>query len=70
MKGFDNFFDKIYSILTTLVYGISRISWIALVTMLCISGILLLIGNEHAARKLCRNALYGFGLIQLANMLL
>lgn len=67
---FDNLFDKLYIALTSLVTGLSKISWIALIAMLCVAGILMIIGNEHGAKKLCRNALYGFILIQVSSMLL
>lgn len=67
---FDSAFTKLYSTLTSLVMNLSKISWVALIVMICIGGVLMLIGNEHGAKKLWRNALYGFCAIQLASMLL
>lgn len=62
--------DKIMPILAKLATELSKISFAALVVMLMIGGILMLMGNEHGAKKLCKNAIYGFAIIQVASMLL
>ena len=65
-----SFADKIIPILTRLVTELAKLSWVALVVMLSIAGILMLIGNEHGSMKLLKLAVKGFALIQIANMLL
>jgi hypothetical protein len=62
--------DKIIPILRTLALELGKLSWVALVAMLCVGGVLLLMGNEHGAKKICKNAIYGFAVIQIASMLL
>lgn len=62
--------DKIMPILSKLAAELAKISWIALVVMLMIGGVLMLMGNEHGAKKICRNAMYGFAIIQIASMLI
>ena len=62
--------DKIIPVLKSLTMELSKLSWVALVAMLCVGGVLLLMGNEHGARKICKNAIYGFAVIQIASMLL
>lgn len=61
---------KLIPILKTVVTEIANISWVGLIMMLAIGGMLWMFGNEYAAKKLLRNALYGFFIIQIANMIL
>lgn len=61
---------KLTPILQTLVNELSAISWLAFIAMLCIGGVLWLMGNEYGAKKICKNALYGFIIIQVAQMLM
>lgn len=70
MKGIASLSAKVLPVLNALVGEIAKLSWGALVAMLAIGGILMLVGNEHGAKKLLKNALYGFSLIQLASMIL
>ena len=67
---FDVAFNKIYSGLISFVGGLSRISWAALIVMICIGGGLMIIGNEHGAQKVWKRSIYGYLAIQIANMLL
>lgn len=60
---------RLTPIFQTLVNELAAISWIAFVAMLCVGGVLWLMGNEYGAKKVSKNALYGFLLIQLAQML-
>lgn len=64
------FASKLMPIFKSLVDEIAKLSFMAFIAMICIGGVLLLIGNEHGARKLIKNAVYGFVVIQIANMLL
>lgn len=68
-KGIKGISGRLYPVFATLVNEIANLSWIALVAMLCIGGALFLFGNEYGAKKFCRNAVYGFFIIQLAQML-
>jgi hypothetical protein len=65
-----NFADKLMPILTKLVTEASKLSWVALICMLVIAGVLMLIGNEHGSNKLMKLAIKGYALIQIAAMLL
>lgn len=67
---FDEFFSKIYYALVSFVAGLSKISWVALIVMICIGGGLMMIGNEHGAQKVWKRSIYGYLAIQLAHMLL
>lgn len=66
MKGLSG---KLIPIFKTLVEELAALSWMAFIGMLCVGGVLWLIGNEFGAKKVCRNALYGFIIIQIAQML-
>lgn len=61
---------KFVPLIRGIVNEISDASSIALVGMLCASGVLLLLGNEHGAKKLAKNAFYGYLLIQIASKLI
>lgn len=63
------FGEKAIPIFHDVVHEIGEISWEALIAFLCIGGILYLTGNEFGAKKVCKNAFYGWCIIQLANML-
>lgn len=67
MKGFSG---KVLPILQTIVNELATLSWAGLVVMLCIGGVLIMMGNEFGGKKLCKNGLYGFIIIQIASMLL
>lgn len=62
--------DKIMPIITKLVTELAKLSWAALICMLCVAGILMLIGNEHGSLKLAKMSIKGFAMIQIASMLL
>ena len=69
-KGIDGLAEKFIPVIETFINELGELSWVALVAMLSIGGILMLMGNEYGAKKVCRNALYGFLLIQVASMLI
>ncbi|QEK11718.1 hypothetical protein FQB35_04700 [Crassaminicella thermophila] len=69
-KGIKGLSNKLDPIFVDIVNEISSLSWKALVTVLVIAGILWLFGNEFGAKKVARNGIYGFLLIQVAAMLL
>lgn len=61
---------KFIPLLRALITEIANISWVGLIAMLAVSGLLWMFGNEYSAKKLLRNAIYGFMIIQIANSLL
>lgn len=67
MSGFS---DKLLPILNTLINELAAISYAGLIVMLAVGGVLIMIGNEHGGKKVCKNALYGFIIIRLAAMLI
>ncbi|WFD12027.1 hypothetical protein [Tepidibacter hydrothermalis] len=67
--GLTGISEKIMPILRDIVNEIAEISWESLIAFLCISGILFLTGNEFGAKKVAKDAVYGWIIIQLANML-
>lgn len=66
-KGISN---KLMPIMQTLVNELAAISWVALIMMLAIGGVLIMMGNEFGGKKICKNGIYGFVIIQIASMLL
>jgi len=69
MVKLGNISDKLYPVFVALVTELSKLSWIAFIAMLGVSGALYLFGNEYGAKKLLSNSVKGFFLIQLASML-
>jgi hypothetical protein len=69
-KGIDGLAEKFIPVIKTFINELGELSWVALVAMLSVGGILMLMGNEFGAKKVCKNALYGFLLIQVASMLI
>lgn len=61
---------RLIPIMRTLVNELAALSWVALVTMLAVGGILIMMGNEYGGKKICKNGIYGFIIIQIASMLL
>ncbi|MEY8416347.1 hypothetical protein AAK964_08595 [Tissierella praeacuta] len=61
---------KLIPIMSTLVNELAALSWIALVMMLAVGGILIMMGNEFGGKKVCKNGIYGFIIIQIASMLI
>jgi len=68
-KGINGLSNKLYPVFQTIVNEIGNLSWIALVAMLCVGGALYIFGNEFGGQKVCKRAVQGFMLIQLAQML-
>jgi|LFRM01.1.fsa_nt_gb hypothetical protein len=70
LAGISGLGRKLVPVLQSIISEITMISWLGLVTMISIGGVLMLTGNEYGAKKVCKHAIYGFILIQLANMLI
>ena len=70
INGIGSIGDKLIPICDKISSEMARLSWPALVVMLMISGVIMLTGNEYGAKKIAKNAVYGWAIIQLANMLL
>ncbi len=69
MKGLSGLSEKFMPIFKTLITELSELSWIAAIAMIALGGILYIFGNEFGAAKLCRKAVIGYFIIQLAAML-
>lgn len=67
MKGVG---DKILGLIYECIYEISKISWAGLILCLIIGGTLMMMGNESGGKKCCRNGIYGFIIIKIAEMIL
>lgn len=70
MKGITGLSTKLMPIFKSIVSELASLSWIAMVSMMGISGALWLFGNEFGAKKTFGNAVKGFIIIQIASMLL
>lgn len=68
-KSINGISAKLTPIFQSVIIEIANLSWLALVAMLAIGGALFLFGNEHGGKKVCKRAVQGFALIQLAQML-
>lgn len=69
MKGLSGLSAKLMPVFKTLLHEVANLSWIAALAMIAVGGALFMFGNEFGAKKLCRNAIYGWIIIQIVNML-
>ena len=60
---------KISESFSIVIDGVSALSYKGLIVGLIIGGTLYMFGNEHGAKETCKKAIYGYLIIQLANML-
>ncbi len=67
MKGISN---RLMPLLNTIVSEIAALSWVGLIAMIAIGGVLIMMGNEFGGKKICKNGIYGFVIIQIASMLI
>jgi len=69
VKGLAGLSEKLTPIFRDIVVEVSKVSWVAALAMIAIGGALFMFGNEFGAKKLCKNALVGWIIIQIVAML-
>lgn len=69
MNGLSSISEKLLQLFKVVIHELSKVSWVGALAIAAIGGLLYMFGNEFGAKKLCKDALVGYIIIQIVSML-